>query len=46
MAIAIVIINLFVLPAFAKVFAGFHAQLPLITKILMGFSALWSITGC
>lgn len=39
MAIAIVIINLFVLPAFAKVFAGFHAQLPPITKMLMGFSA-------
>ncbi len=39
MAIAIVIINLFVIPAFAKVFAGFHAQLPLITRILMGFSA-------
>ena len=38
MAIAIVIINLFVLPAFAKVFAGFHAELPLLTKILMGFS--------
>ncbi|MDO8464470.1 MAG: type II secretion system F family protein [Gallionella sp.] len=39
MAIAIVIINLFVLPAFAKVFAGFHAELPPITKMLMGFSA-------
>ena len=39
MGIAIVIINLFVLPAFAKVFAGFHAQLPAMTKILLGFSA-------
>ena len=39
MAIAIVIINMFVLPAFAKVFAGFHAQLPVLTKMLMGFSA-------
>ena len=39
MAIAIVIINLFVIPAFAKVFAGFHAELPLMTKILMGFSS-------
>lgn len=38
MAIAIVIINLFVIPAFAKVYAGFHAQLPAITKILIGFS--------
>ena len=39
MAIAIVIINLFVLPIFAKVFAGFHAELPPLTKMLMGFSA-------
>lgn len=41
--IAIVIINLFVLPVFAKVFAGFHAQLPLITRGLLGFSG-WMIT--
>lgn len=39
MGIALVIINVFVLPEFAKVFAGFHAQLPTITKILLGFSA-------
>jgi MSHA biogenesis protein MshG len=39
MAIAIVIINLFVIPAFAKVYAGFHAELPAITKMLLGFSA-------
>ena len=39
MAIALVIINVFVLPEFAKVFAGFHAQLPTITKVLLGFSA-------
>ena len=38
MAIAIVIINLFVIPAFAKVYAGFHAELPMMTKILIGFS--------
>ena len=38
MAIAIVIVNLFVIPAFAKVFAGFHAELPLMTRMLMGFS--------
>ena len=38
MAIAIVIINLFVIPAFAKVYAGFHAELPLLTKMLIGFS--------
>jgi MSHA biogenesis protein MshG len=38
MAIAIVIINLFVIPAFAKVYAGFHAELPMVTKMLIGFS--------
>jgi len=38
MAIAIVIINLFVIPAFAKVYEGFHAELPTITKLLIGFS--------
>jgi MSHA biogenesis protein MshG len=38
MAVAIVIVNIFVIPAFAKVFAGFHAELPLVTRLLMGFS--------
>lgn len=38
MAAAIVIVNIFVIPAFAKVFAGFHAELPLATRMLMGFS--------
>jgi MSHA biogenesis protein MshG len=38
MAIAIIIINLFVIPAFAKVYAGFHAELPFITRMLIGFS--------
>jgi MSHA biogenesis protein MshG len=38
MAVAIVIINLFVIPAFAKVYAGFHAELPMVTKLLIGFS--------
>ena len=38
MVVAIVIINLFVIPSFAKVYAGFHAELPLVTKILIGFS--------
>ncbi len=39
MAIAVVILNIFVLPVFAKVFAGFNAELPLITRGLLGFSA-------
>ena len=38
MAVAIIVINLFVIPAFAKVYAGFHAELPTITKMLIGFS--------
>lgn len=38
MAVAIVIINIFVIPAFAKVFQGLGAELPLMTRILLGFS--------
>lgn len=38
MAVAIVVINIFVIPAFAKVFQGFGAELPLMTRILLGFS--------
>ncbi len=38
MAVAIVVVNLFVIPAFAKVFQGFGAELPLMTRILLGFS--------
>ena len=38
MAVAIVIVNIFVIPAFAKVFAGFGAELPLMTQLLLGFS--------
>ncbi len=38
MAVALVIVNLFVIPAFAKVFAGFGAELPLMTQVLLGFS--------
>lgn len=38
MVIAIGIINLFVIPAFAKVFKGFNAELPLMTRILIASS--------
>jgi len=38
MAVALVIINIFVIPAFARIFAGFKAELPLMTKALLGFS--------
>jgi MSHA biogenesis protein MshG len=36
--IAIAVINIFVIPAFAKVFAGFNTELPLMTRILIGSS--------
>jgi MSHA biogenesis protein MshG len=42
MAIAIVILNVFVIPVFAKVFAGFNTELPLITRGLLAFSG-WMI---
>lgn len=38
LAIALAIINLFVIPAFAKVFASFKAELPLATRILIATS--------
>jgi MSHA biogenesis protein MshG len=38
MVIAFIIINIFVIPAFAKVYAGFKAELPAITKLLIAFS--------
>lgn len=38
LSIALVIINLFVIPAFAKVFAQFGAELPLPTRILVATS--------
>ncbi|MCW8893770.1 MAG: type II secretion system F family protein [Deltaproteobacteria bacterium] len=38
-AMAVVFISLFVIPAFEKVFAGAGAQLPLATRILMGLSS-------
>lgn len=38
MATALVIVNLFVIPAFAKVFRGLNAELPFMTQLLIGFS--------
>ncbi len=37
-AIALVVVNVFVIPTFATVFAGFKAELPLLTRALLGFS--------
>jgi len=39
MAVALVIVNLFVIPAFARIFANFRAELPLMTKVLLAFSS-------
>ena len=39
---ALVIVNLFVIPTFASVFAGFKAELPLMTRVLLGFSG-WTV---
>jgi len=38
MAAAIVIINIFVIPAFAKIYQGFKTELPFMTKLLIAFS--------
>jgi MSHA biogenesis protein MshG len=39
MVIAMVIVNIFVIPQFAKVFATFHAELPLMTRVLIASSS-------
>jgi MSHA biogenesis protein MshG len=41
MAVALAIINLFVIPQFAQVYKGFGAQLPSITQWLIAFSQFW-----
>jgi MSHA biogenesis protein MshG len=38
MIAAMVIVNIFVIPAFAKVFDSFHSELPLMTRILIATS--------
>ncbi len=40
MVVAVAVINVFVIPAFAKVYAGFGAELPLMTRILIETSRL------
>jgi len=41
-AIALVVVNIFVIPTFANVFASFKAELPLMTRVLLGFSS-WTV---
>lgn len=38
MLAAIVVVNIFVIPSFVKVFQGFHSELPLMTRLLIGSS--------
>jgi MSHA biogenesis protein MshG len=37
-AVALVVLNIFVIPAFAKVYKGLHTELPLITQLLIAVS--------
>lgn len=39
MALAMLVVNVFVIPQFAKVFASMHAELPMMTRILMATSS-------
>jgi MSHA biogenesis protein MshG len=47
LAVAMFIVNIFVIPAFAKIFASFRAELPLMTRLLIGtsdvFVAYWPL---
>lgn len=49
MGVGLTVINMFVIPAFAKVFAQFHAQLPLPTRVLIAtsqfFQDFWWLLG-
>ncbi|MFT5531929.1 MAG: MSHA biogenesis protein MshG [Burkholderiaceae bacterium] len=38
MVLAIITINLFVIPVFARVYASYHAELPIMTRLLIGLS--------
>lgn len=38
LSVGLVIITIFVIPVFAKMFANFNAELPIFTRILLGFS--------
>lgn len=38
MGLALVVINIFVIPAFARVYAGFNTELPILTRALLSFS--------
>ncbi len=41
LAVALVILNIYVIPTFANMFAKFHAELPWTTQVLLGTSAFF-----
>jgi MSHA biogenesis protein MshG len=41
MVLAMIVVNIFVIPQFESVFAKFHATLPLMTRILIATSKFW-----
>jgi MSHA biogenesis protein MshG len=41
MLLAMIVVNIFVIPQFESVFAKFHATLPLMTRILIATSKFW-----
>lgn len=51
MIAAVAVVNLFVIPAFSKVYAGMQAELPWMTRLLLGMSAFtkanlhWLLVG-
>lgn len=38
MIVALMVVNIFVIPTFAELYKGFDAKLPLLTQVLIGFS--------
>lgn len=40
MILAVIVVNVFVIPQFQKVFDNLHTELPLVTRMLVGFSRL------
>lgn len=39
--VTLVIINIFIVPSFVQVYQSFHAELPLLTRLLIAFSDFW-----
>lgn len=39
--ITLIVINIFIIPSFAQVYKSFHAELPLLTRLMISFSNFW-----